>query len=88
MNEMTKANIREIALLYKETKDFCDGHNLAKDYDTYFYRMQSQISRLSDYSVRMEREKNNSNIRRGVYNITLMTDLETENAIKEILNGI
>ena len=79
MNEKTKENIEEIAHLYKEIKDFCDGYNLTRDFDIYFY--------FIDYTVRLEREKHNSNIRRGVYNIYIMADLETENAIKEVLNG-
>ena len=87
MNEKTKENIEEIAHLYKEIKDFCDGYNLTRDFDIYFYKIQAKISKLSDYTVRLEREKHNSNIRRGVYNIYIMADLETENAIKEVLNG-
>lgn len=74
MNDAVKENAEEIAKIYMETQKTLDGTNICMSGDIYLRKMQEKVSALSDNSVGLIREVNNSNIHRGTYNIYLMCD--------------
>ena len=87
MNDNVKENAEEIAQLFMETQAKLDGTNICDSGDIYFRRMRDKIALLSDYTVGIERELNNSNIHRGTYNIYLMCELDAYDEIMQYVNN-
>lgn len=87
MNDKVKENAEEIAQLYMAAQEKLDGTNICDSGDIFFRKMRDRIGLLSDNTVGIEKEVNNSNIHRGTYNIYLMCELDAYDEIMQYVNN-
>ena len=83
MDEMVHENAEQIAQLYQQVQQVLDGTNICTSGDIYFFKIHNKIAELSNNTVGIVKEMNNSNIHRGVYNIYLMCELDAYNEIMQ-----
>ena len=81
MDEMVHENAEQIAQLYQQVQRVLDGTNICTSGDIYFFKIHNKIAELSNNTVGIVKEMNNSNIHRGVYNIYLMCERDAYNEI-------
>lgn len=82
MDDAVRENAKQIAELYQQAQKTLDGTNICTSGDIFFFKIHNKIAELSNNTVGIVKEMNNSNIHRGVYNIYLMCEAD---AYAEIL---
>lgn len=87
MDDKVKENAKEIAELFKEVDTKLSGTNICTSSDIYFFKILDKIANLSNYTVGIVKEMNNSTIHRGTYNIYLMCEKDAYEEIMQYVEG-
>lgn len=84
---MEEETAKAIAQLYKEVDNKLSGTGICPSSDIYFFKILDEIAKLSNYQVGIVKEMNNSNIRRGTYNIYLMCENDIYDEIMQYVEA-
>ena len=82
MNQSIEDNIEQIVALIKEARTY-DGYKMSRDADIHINQIRQDLIQLSDGALDLYREANNSNVRIGMYKITLNCVYDIEDYINQ-----